>query len=187
MKDYAVFDLATGAIRYSTGNSDDYADGKDNVVECAFSSLTHYIDVATRTPVAFGPPPSFHHRFDYATKQWVDPRTLADFKAAQWEAIKLARTQAEYAGFTWDGSTFDSDATSQNRITGAVTLAQMSAAFTIDWTLKDNTTRTLDQAGMLQVGAALGMHVAAQFSRAQGLRAAIEAATTRADVEAVVW
>ena len=40
---------------------------------------------------------------------------------------------------------------------------------------------------MLQVGAALGLHVAAQFSYAQSLRAAIDAATTRGEVEAVVW
>ena len=125
--------------------------------------------------------------FNYTTKQWEDPRTLADLKAAKWTQIKQARAQAEYAGFTWDGSTFDSDATSQNRITGAVTLAQMSAAFSIDWTLADNTVRTLNQGEMLQVGATLGAHVGAQFSYAQSLRTAIEAATTREQVEAVVW
>ena len=137
------------------------------------------------SPQGESPDPAFY--FDVALAQWVDPRALQDFKATQWTQIKQARAQAEYAGFTWDGSTFDSDATSQNRITGAVTLAQMSAAFSIDWTLADNTVRTLNQGEMLQVGAALGAHVAAQFSYAQSLRTAIEAATTREQVEAVVW
>jgi hypothetical protein len=136
---------------------------------------------------ALPPQPSEHHVFNYATKQWEDPRTLADLKAAQWSLIKSARSQAEYAGFTWDGSTFDSDTLSQNRITGAVTLAQLSPGFTINWTLADNSTRTLNQADMIAVGVALGQHVQTQFTKAQALRVAIEAATTPEDVAAVVW
>jgi len=131
--------------------------------------------------------PTAYHAFNYNTKQWEDPRTLADLKAAQWAIIKIARSTAEYAGFTWDATVFDSDATSQNRITGAVTLAQMSPTFTIDWILADNTARTLSATDMMQVGAALGQHVAAQFSHGAALRVQIEAALTQAEVEAVVW
>jgi hypothetical protein len=131
--------------------------------------------------------PNAHCYFDMHTKQWEDPRTLADLKAAQWNLIKSARSQAEYAGFTWDGSTFDSDAISQNRITGAVTLAQMSPTFVINWILADNTTRLLDQSQMAQVGAALGAHVAAQFEKGVTLRAQIEAAATPEDVLAIQW
>jgi len=132
-------------------------------------------------------PPSEHHTFNWQTKQWEDPRTLQEIKDAQWALIKKARTRAEYAGFTWDGSTFDSDAISQNRITGAVTLAQLSNTFTIDWTLATNQVRTLNQSEMLQVGAALGVHVQTQFAKGQSLRVQIDAATTQAEVEAVVW
>ena len=131
--------------------------------------------------------PSLHHVFNYTTKQWEDPRTLADLKSAQWVTIKRARSAAEYAGFTWDGSTFDSDAISQNRITGAVTLAQLSPNFTIHWTLANNSTRTLSQADMIAVGVALGQHVQAQFTKAQGLRVQIEAATSWEQVAAVMW
>ena len=112
---------------------------------------------------------------------------MADLKAAQWTAIKQARSAAEYAGFTWDGSTFDSDAISQNRITGAVALAQMSSTFSIGWVLADNTVRTLNQSDMLQVGAALGAHVAAVFAKGVLLREQIEAATSQAMVESIVW
>lgn len=138
-------------------------------------------------PVPMPPQQSPHHVFNYTTKQWEDPRTLADLKAAQWTAIKQARSAAEYAGFTWDGSTFDSDALSQNRITGAVTLAQMSSSFTIDWILADNTVRTLNQISMLQVGATLGQHVGAVFTNGVLRRAAIDAAVSVEEVEAVVW
>ena len=137
--------------------------------------------------VAVPAQPASHHIFNWQTKQWEDPRTLQDLKAAQWATIKQARSAAEYAGFTWDGSTFDSDAVSQNRITGAVTLAQLSSAFTIDWTLATNQVRTLNQSEMLQVGAALGVHVQTQFAKGQSLRVQIDAATTQAEVEAIVW
>jgi hypothetical protein len=143
----------------------------------------------TTESLAFPVPTRAEHilRFDGAKLVWHDPRTLADHKAAQWELIKQARSQAEYAGFTWDGSTFDSDALSQNRITGAVTLAQMSPTFVINWILADNTTRLLDQSQMAQVGAALGAHVAAQFERGVTRRAQIEAATTAEQVAGIVW
>lgn len=151
------------------------------------SDQTHYIDVATCLSIEKPPQPSLHHAFNYTTKQWEDPRTLQDFKDLQWDMIKQARAAAEYAGFTWDGSTFDSDAISQNRITGAVTLAQMSSTFTIGWVLKDNAVRTLSQSDMLQVGATLGAHVAAIFAKGVLLREAIEAATTKEAIEAIVW
>ena len=146
-----------------------------------------YVDTPTMQLRDKGRQPSPYHIFNYTTKQWQDPRTLADLKAAQWTQIKQARSAAEYAGFTWDGSTFDSDAISQNRITGAVALAQMSASFSIGWVLANNTVRTLSQSDMLQVGAALGAHVAAIFAKGVLLRAAIEAATSREAVEAIVW
>lgn len=122
-----------------------------------------------------------------STEDWDDPRVLQELKSAQWETVKAARTAAEYAGFTWDGFVFDSDAISQNRITGAVTLAMLSPEFVINWVLADNTTRLLDQSSMAQVGGALGAHVAAQFAHGVTLRAQIEAATTQAEVEAIVW
>ena len=131
--------------------------------------------------------PSPNHVFNYVTKQWEDPRTLLDLKESQWHSIKQARALAEYAGFTWNGSVFDSDAISQNRITGAVTLAQLSPSFTIDWTLADNTVRTLNQVEMFQVGAALGTHVQTQFAKGQLLRVQIEAATTKEAIEAITW
>jgi hypothetical protein len=146
-----------------------------------------YWDFATESWVGAPPKPSEHHVFNYTTKQWEDPRTLADLKAAQWDMIKRSRSQAEYAGFSWDGSVFDSDAISQQRISGAVTLAQMSPDFVIDWTLADNSVRALIRAEMVAVGIALGMHVQMQFAKAQGLRLQIEAASTPEQVAAVVW
>lgn len=133
------------------------------------------------------PRPSEGHTFDYANKQWVDPRTLSDLQAAKWAQIKRDRDEAEFGGFTWDGSPFDSDAISQSRIQGAVQLAAMAPGVTIDWTLANNSVRNLSAADLANVGAALGMHVAAQHAKARTLRSQIEVAATKEEVEAVVW
>jgi hypothetical protein len=185
-----IFNRATGQIQRivvcdEASISYQYDANTYNHLVGVFADDKYYIEngVAILIPVK----PSENHTFNYTTKQWEDPRTLQDIKDAQWALIKQSRTLAEYSGFTWDGSTFDSDAISQNRITGAVTLAQLSPSFTIDWTLRNNTVRTLGQTDMLQVGAALGVHVQTQFTKGQALRAQIYAATTVAEVEAVVW
>lgn len=131
--------------------------------------------------------PSRHHVFNHTTEQWEDSRTLIDLRAEKWRNIKANRDAAEHGGFEWDGSVFDSDVLSQQRITGAVTLAQMSPAFTTVWTLADNSTRALSAADMFAVGMALGTHVATQFLQGQLLRAQIEESVTKEEVEAVVW
>ena len=133
------------------------------------------------------PKPFTYSKFEWQTRTWVDQRTLQEIKDAQWDLIKQSRANAEYAGFMWDGSKFDSDILSQQRITGAVSLAMLSSTFSIQWTLFDNTVRTLSASDMIGVGSALGTHVATQFAIGVTLRDQITAATSRAEVEAVVW
>lgn len=188
MKQFIIYD-AQGKILCTGTCPDDHmeqqAKAGESVIEGKADDALEYIDegrVATKPSK-----PSINHIFDYTTKQWIDPRTLQDLKAAQWSVIKAARQASEYAGFLWGNSTFDSDSISQSRIQGAVQLAGMDAAFTIDWTLANNTVRTLSGADMTAVGVALGQHVAAQHAKARALRAQIEAATTAAQVAAVVW
>jgi len=119
--------------------------------------------------------------------QWIDPRQLDELKAAQWEAIKVARDAAEFSSFVWDGSEFDADALSQQRIIGAAQLAEINPTYEVDWTLANNNVRTLNATQMKSVGVALGAHVNAQHVKARGLRQQIQAATTREEVEAVTW
>lgn len=132
-----------------------------------------------------------YYTFNYGTKQWEDPRTLSDIKQIQRDIIKQSRTQAEYAGFIWDGSTFDSNAESQARITGAVTLAlltlQLSQPYEVTWTLADDTFRTLDASEVVLIGLALGSHVQTIFSKGQMLQAQIDASITKEEVEAITW
>jgi hypothetical protein len=126
-------------------------------------------------------------KYHLATKTVVDTRTLADFKSAQWATIKQARELAEFGGFVWDGSLFDSDAISQQRIQGLVHIANLDPSMTVGWTLADNTTRTLTSADGIAVGIALAAHVNTQHVKARALREQIDAATTPEAVQAITW
>jgi hypothetical protein len=119
--------------------------------------------------------------------QWVDPRNLDSLKDAKWEEIKAARAAAEYGGFTWDGSTFDSDLASQQKIMGAAQLASLNAAYEVDWTLADNTVRHLNATQMLAVGTTLGDHINTQYVHARTLRQQIADAQTSQELESIVW
>jgi len=125
------------------------------------------------------------------TFEWIDERTLDQAKTDQWSKVKAARDAAEFGGFAWDGSTFDSDVVSQSRIQGASQLATLAALasepFSVDWTLADNTVRTLSGADMLAAGQAMGVHIMTVHETGRTLRAAIEAATTIAEVESIDW
>ena len=129
--------------------------------------------------------PSVHHKFDYPTKTWVDPRSLEDHKTAQWTLIKAARNEAEFGGFTWDGSMFDSDQVSQARIQGAVLLATSNPDFAVDWTLEDNTVRSLTADDLIAISQALGEHVSLQHSRARDARALLDQATSISEVQSI--
>lgn len=135
--------------------------------------------------------PGAFYVFNYSTKQWVDPRTLEELKEARRAEIKQARTKAEYAGFVWDGSVFDSDVVSQGRITGAVTLAlialQAQQPYEVTWTLADGSFRILSAQDLLSVGAALGTHVQTNFNKGQALQVQIDAATTKEELDLITW
>ena len=131
------------------------------------------------------PQPSAIHYFDYSSKSWVDPRSLEDHKTAQWTLIKAARSEAEFGGFTWDGSMFDSDQVSQARIQGAVLLATSNPDFVVDWTLADNTVRSLTADDLIALSQALGEHISLQHTRARNARALLDQATTFSEVQAV--
>ena len=185
---YTGYRIATGEI-VSCFTADEDSVALNLPADCAAILGQHSPRVGYVAGGAFVPfPPKPHPsaRFDFVTQQWVDNLTKA--RELQWTRIKAARDAAEFGGFTWDGSTFDSDLTSQSRIQGAAQLAGLAPmTFSIDWTLADNSVRTLNAMQMIAVGEALGTHVATQHTIGRGLRAAIEAATTPTAIDAVVW
>lgn len=154
------------------------------------SVLLDLLGLAAQHPL-FGTDDTHEGAWDVAAQRWVSSMTVQEVKDERWSKIKTARMEAEFGGFTWDESVFDSDTISQSRIQGAVQLAQMALSagqpWQIDWTLQDNTVRTLTGEDMFGVGVALGQHVAHCHETARLLREAIEAAQTTEDIEAVTW
>ena len=198
MKAFILFD-ASGEIR-SNGTCQDedinfQAMAGLTLMECLAAPSTHFVQTGVLTeytPVqqtakAARPPWSV---WSNTTFSWTDLRTLAERKAGKWDALKLQRGTREFSTFTWGGSTFDSDPQSQSRIQGGVLLAMQSTIldpFSVVWTLSDNTTRTLNGADMIAVGKAMATLVMTTHAIGRSLRAQVEAATTIAQLESILW
>lgn len=176
MKTYAICD-ASGAVRFASSVQD---------------GLEPHCPEGMSAVEVSGPLPAGPLRLvDGLLVPLIVEPTLAELRAAKWAEVKAARNRAEFGGFTWDGSTFDSDPPSQSRIQGAAQLASLAQAagqaFEIEWTLADNAVRTLSGEQVLQVGHALGAHITEVHSRGRQLRAHITAAGTADEVVAVAW
>lgn len=146
---------------------------------------THY--VVADAVVPFPAKPSQAHVWNWALKAWDDPRTLADHRAARMAVLKRARDNFLYGGFTWDGSRFDSDETSQTRLLGLVSKARFDSAMVEYWRLADNSWRALNATAALAVWNAFENHMRSAFQTFAILEAAVAAATTRAAIEGVIW
>lgn len=106
------------------------------------------------------------------------------------QAVKRKRDAVEQQGVTLAGvGTFDTDTESQRKVNGAVTMAliamQYSQPFEIVWRLADDTTATLDAAGIIGVGVAVGQHVAACQANKNALDLLIMAAESVEELEAI--
>ena len=165
---------ASGMVELNTPSNAVYVDD----VNPAF--MTDYWDFDLHQFVSIGDPPSSHHVFDYASKQWVDPRTLDEIKNQKWQEIKKQRDALEFGGFVFDGGLYDSDQASQGRIMGA-SIAGIDQV----WTLADNTTRLLTAGQLQQLYAALQMHIAAAHERGRIARQLIYEATSKEQIDAI--
>lgn len=141
------------------------------------------------------PRPSEHHRFNRATKQWEDPRTLDDLKAAKNAAIDLARERANSSTFMFQGRTIAVDRLSKDDIMGAHgewVSGQAPEGWPGGWKTKDKGPNgepiyvpIPDQATWMAFYRAMVAQGTANFNHSQALKAQLAAATTPAEVEAV--
>lgn len=135
--------------------------------------------------------PSSKHVWNKITKQWEDPRTIEQIKLEKRAEINQAREAEFDAPLVTPHGTFDSDPKARTSITDAVLLAQtlqsLGTPTTIDFTLYDNSTVTLDTAGMITVGLMLGQKIQAAHAKSRALKAQIEAATTKEQIDAIKW
>ena len=173
-----VISLLTGileTLELNTPQETRYID-----TESDLPSLGDYYDEVHKLFVSTGEPPESYMVFDYAIKQWIDPRSLDEIKAQKWETIKAERDQLEFGGFTFEGDVYDSDQVAQGRIMGAA-LAGIDQV----WTLADNTTVALSASELPQLYAALQAHIASVHERGRIARQLINDAETKEEVGAI--
>jgi hypothetical protein len=136
------------------------------------------------------PRPTEHHVFNYTTKQWEDPRTLADLKAAKNQAINLARAAANQSWFVFQGKRIAVDALSRSDIDAAhgsiLMLQALPPGWPGGWKSMDNEICPIpDVATWGQFYGTMVATGTANFNRAQTLKAQLAAASTPVEVEAV--
>lgn len=116
---------------------------------------------------------------------------LTAAKARRWAQVKQLRSAMEFGPLLWDGSTFNGDAVAQTRIQASARRAAAAIAageaLTEDWTLADNTVRTLTAADLVALGAALDARPSQLHEIARGLRERIDAALTPEEAASVDW
>lgn len=188
---FTAYKSDTGEILYS-GTADNpmelERDGVSVLLE-AVGVFPGYVKKGVVHPLPSKP--SEGRTFDFQAKEWVDTRTLAQVRDAKWSAIKLDREAAISAVLNTPYGQFDCGPKDRTNITNAVlmlqTLEAIGSPATIDFTLADNTTATLTTAQMVTVGLLFGQKVQVAYGTGRLRRAAIEAAKSVAQVEAVTW
>jgi len=157
-----------------------------HAVDAAGAYLGLLPAVQASAVAASAPPPG---AWLWSAGQWQPaPPTLDELKAARWAAMKVRRDELLGGTFSCGGLVYDINATN---ITGATVRAMRAQAagepYAQTWVLADNTTTTLDAAGMVAVGEACAAAVNALWGVSIALRAQIEAATTAAELQAIDW
>lgn len=131
---------------------------------------------------------------DKIEKYWIDAHkepTLNELKFAKRAEINAARDAAEQGGFEYLGKFFDSDPISCIRIQGAA--QSMQAAIMaqeiqkITWTCQDNTTIELTAQELLGLSVALAEWSNQCHIKATTLKAQIETATSKEELEQIKW
>lgn len=151
-------------------------------------SLPGYVEGTTYVPLP--PSPSAAFQFNWGTKEWEDPRTLADLKAAKWEQVKAERDRIEFGLFDWNGHIFDGDENAQRRLlvayNGAKEAIALGEPFSTFWKLADNTVITLSAQDVIEVYRRLGEHNIRDNHAAAAVKyAQIQAATTKEELDAL--
>ena len=90
----SIFDLASGRILRCVDCPEEFVamqfdPATQATIQGEFPDDKYY--VAAGVPILIPTRPTSNHVFDFTTKTWVDPRTLADVKVAKNAAIDRAR------------------------------------------------------------------------------------------------
>lgn len=121
-------------------------------------------------------------------KSFIPELSLDELKQQKKDEINHARDEAEQGGFEYMGKTFDSDLVSAVRIQGAAQLAmQTEGDYTIVWTCQDNSTISLTKDELIGLSGALAQWSNNCHEKATDLKAQIDLAQSKEDLDLIVW
>lgn len=125
--------------------------------------------------------------YDAASGAVVDD--LAAVRATRSAAATAYRDRRIASGCTTSFGVADADDVSRANILGAVSMAMIAKGagdpFSIQWRMHDNSYQTFDADQMIQFGVEVGSFINTCYQASFAVKNAIEAAATRADIEAV--
>jgi hypothetical protein len=111
--------------------------------------------------------------------------TLEEARASKFSALASRRWQAETGGTTFNGLPLSTDAVSQTKYVGALVGAQIDPNATLKWKMADGSFVTLDAQTITAVAMAVRAHIQACFDREAELRTLVQAAASKAELEAI--
>lgn len=171
MKNFVIYDKATGLIRatHCGASAEGFYTKEQDFIEVPYWDIDNKI-------------------VDLASKQLVEKLpTLEEIKGEQWQLIRKERNTREFGKLEYNGNLYDIDSVAQSRIQGAVQLVSLDNTQTLEWTLADNTSVTLNATDVIGLAVALANHVNNCHSIARELRARIENAQTAEAVQQIQW
>lgn len=179
---FTAYQSSTGKVLFSGDMPDPTNAASDGVTIVEGSVFGQgYFREGAHHPLP--PRPSEHHEFNYATKQWEDPRTLADLKAAKNDAINRARAAANSSFFMFQGKRIAADALSRSDIDaahGAILMLQtLPPGWPGGWKSMENEIVPIpDVATWAQFYGTMVATGTANFNHAQALKTQLAAAQT---------
>ena len=123
---------------------------------------------------------------------WHDPRPLDELRAAKTAEINAARLAANRAGFMFAGKLISTDELSRSDIDGTNGTVTLTGAFPAGWPgvwkTDDNSYVPIEDIDTWKsFYAAMSAQGATNFNTSQALKAQLAAASSPAEVSAVVW
>lgn len=117
----------------------------------------------------------------------LDQNDLEKSKKLSRDYYSEKRYDYEVGGTSVGGLAVRTDRFTVDRIYQARVLAKEDATFTTDWKLGDGTFLTLDAPTIIAIGDAVTAHLKDAFTREKVANESIDAATTIAELEAIIW
>lgn len=179
--------LTVQAVSQMSSEGTTYVPIPSDILMPAVDIMEQFMHVGGGTLKFVGKPPNLFSMYDLVVDAWITDLQAA--KAFFGEAEKTKRNEVEFSPFTYNGMTFDGDLDAQRRLSVLVSAAKSAIAagysFTKDFTLADNTVVQLTAEDFIGIEMAKLWQVDVAFQEYRLKKAAIEAAATLEELEAI--